>query len=178
MSSVSRFLRQRQTGSTILGTASASDSVYVMIPGSGNYVGNYPNSPYTTTPGYVVSQTLVDVPANSYYRDMGKTIFCAVGTSATSGVAAGSTPGYFREVQIITPQGVANPISVSSFGVGFRSAAGGSGLPGQLPSATNIGDAGYNTFYIPIVVNGVVPTGAAGAAIAVSAAGIRVGEQL
>lgn len=173
MSSVSRFLRQRQTGQTILGNA-AGETFYVMIPGSGNYVGNYPNSPYTTTPGWVVASTPA-LPAGSILRDMGKTIFAAVSSSATT--APTSAPGYFREVQILNPVSPLTPISVSTSGVGLG--MNGTGLPGVLPNGGNAGDAGYNTYYIPIVVNGQIAAAAGSATpLTLSAAGIRVGEQL
>ena len=108
---------------------------------------------------------------------MGKTIFAAVGAGVTP--TAGSTPGFFREVQVITPSTVATPTSVTNFGVGAPPVVlGGTGAPGTSP-AGNVGDAGYNTFYIPIIVGGVVASAAGGASpLVVSAAGIKIGEQL
>jgi hypothetical protein len=178
MSSVTRFLRQRETGQTLL-KYTAGDQLFVMIPGSGNYVGNYPNSPFGQFPGYVVQQTNVNSLTNAVYRDMGKTIYCSVGTTSAAPTSA-ARPGYFREVQILVPSLVANPLSVTNFGVGGSGAltVWGTGLPGTLPAGGNAGDAGYATFYIPIVVGGVVASNDTGTALVVSDAGLRIGEQL
>lgn len=178
MSSVSRFLRQRIVGNT-LAPYTAGELVYVLIPGAGNYVGNYPNSPFGASPGYVVQQSIQNL-SGAVYRDMGKTIYCAVGSNGTSGPSAQSTPGFFREVQIITPSLVANPLAVTTFGVGGSGAnnAAGTGLPGALPAGGNTGDAGYSTFYIPIVVNGIVASGTTGVALTPSIAGYKLSEQL
>ena len=157
MTSVTRFLRQIPTGlSTYAGTD--LDQLYVLVPGSGNYVGNYPNSPYSTAPGYMVKASAAVVGAGTVgsgaavIRDMGKTVFAVISTD--SGATVGN-PGYFRAVQVINPVSVATPTSPSNFGVNGS-------VPNTLPSAGNSGDMGYNTFYVPIVVNGILPANAAG----------------
>jgi hypothetical protein len=170
MSSVTRFLRQRQTGQTMLqGPAATGADVYFnFVAGPGNFVGNYP-------PGEMVDATLnvaglianVGVATTPVMRDMGKTIKASV----VSGPDVG-TPGFFREVQLLIPSTVAFPTSASNNGVIGQ-------LPGQLPAVGNTGDAGYATFYIPIVVDGVVASNALGTApLVISAAGLMVGEQL
>ncbi len=165
MSSCQSFLRQRVTGSTILLTTSVN--YYVFVAGAGNYVGNYP-------PGYMVASTPI-VPTGAVLRDMGKTI--QAGVSADNGSTVGA-PGFFRAVQIITPVVVPSATSSTTFGVG--AGMNGTGLPGQLPSGGNAGDDGYNTYYIPISVGGVVAatSGSNSNPLTVSVAGIRVGEQL
>ena len=190
MSSVQRFLRQRTTGST-LAPVSSTDVLYVLQPGSGNYVGNYPNPFLTTTPGVMVTAgttpVLNAVTAGGYYRDMGKTVFAAVGTAGAAGAGtlnAAATPGYFRAVQIITPgygqgSGATNPgaLPLSAFGVGLG--INGNGLPNSLPSGSNPGDDGYNTYYLPIEVGGVVASNSTGTGVlSVGNAGIRLSEQL
>ena len=162
MSSVTRFLRQRQTGQTIL-PYDNGDDLYVLVAAPSNYVGNYP-------PSAVVPST-PSVPAGSYYRDMGKTIYAPVWANATTANNT-AVPGYFRAVQLITPGYVAG-----AFGVG--KGMNGNGLPGQLPNGANAGDMGYNTYYIPIVVDGRVATDSTGTStLSVSAAGVALGEQL
>lgn len=149
-----------------------------MIPGSGNYVGNYPNSFSGTNPGSVVVVSTSYMSGTTYYlRDMGKTIYAAVGTGSIPG--SGSKPGYFRQVQVITPSIVTSPTASTNFGVGMPPVVtGGNGAPGTSP-AGNIGDAGYNTFFIPIIVGGVVASNNGGTLpLDISAAGLRIGEQL
>jgi hypothetical protein len=174
MSSVQTFLRQRNTGQTLLPLA-GNEALYVMFPGVGNYVGNYPTAPTATNPGAVVSVGAPSLRNDTQYylRDMGKTIFAALGTAA--GPSAGQTPGYFREVQVITPSTVASATSSVTFGVGAPPViASNLGIPGTLPApGGNAGDSGYNTFYIPIVVGGVIASG-----VSLSPAGIRISEQL
>jgi hypothetical protein len=181
MSSVSRFLRQRQTGQTNL-KYTAGEALYVLIPGAGNYVGNYPNSPFTTTPGWVYDVTSsVEVPTGAYFRDMGKTIFCSVSQNTNVAPVAAAQPGFFRAVQLITPgygAGAPGVLPANAFGVGLGMTASG-GSPQLLPSSGNSGDMGYNTFYIPISVGGTVASNATGnALLTLTDAGLLVGEQL
>ena len=173
MSSVQSFLRQRVTGSTILPyTTGTSETYFSFVAGPGNYVGNYPpgtmqdsSSSIPLLPGFPSGGTGVVL------RDMGKTIKASVSTAAGVSPALLGTPGFFRQVQIIVPSIVASPLSQTNNGVIGS-------LPGTLPTG-NAGDGGYATFYIPIIVGGVVASNAAGnAALAIIAAGIRVGEQL
>lgn len=139
MSSVQSFLRQRVVGTRQL---SADDlaNLYVLVAGSGNYVGNYP-------PGYMVkvdaSQTIIG--AGKVLRDMGKTV--KAGISADGGATVG-THGFFRAIQVLVPTTVANATSSTNFGVVGS-------VPGTLP-AGNPGDMGYATYYIPEVLGGVL----------------------
>jgi hypothetical protein len=166
MSSVTRFLRQRVVGTTTLSASSAQ--LYIFIAGAGatgsganallaqsNYVGNYP-------PGYLVAGPTVanlQVAAqggliNPILRDMGKTIRASLAT-ATDGQTLGA-PGFWRQVQVLDPSVVSSPTASTNFGVTGQA-------PGNRPtlSSGNVGDDGYNTYYIPIEVNGVVPGTAA-----------------
>jgi hypothetical protein len=164
MSSVQSFLRQRVTGSTLVpGPAPATALTYFVLQAdASNYVGNYPPGVMIDASAQVA--TLVALAGNGgstapapVLRDMGKTI------KATFGLTG--TPGFFRAVQIISPSGVAFPTSVSNYGV-IGSA------PGLLP-AGNAGDDGYATYYIPIVVGGVIASG-----VTLSSGGVKIGEQL
>lgn len=140
MTSVTRFLRQIPTGLTTYTVDTAN--LYALVPTAGNYVGNYP-------PGYMVSIAATNVggPLPRVVRDMGKTVFA--GISSNGGTTVGN-PGYFRAVQILSPVSVATPTSSTNFGVQGS-------VPGTLPApGGNPGDMGYNTFYIPIVVNGIL----------------------
>jgi hypothetical protein len=172
MTSVQSFLRQRVTGSTILAgpTPTGTDVYFTFVAGSGNYVGNYP-------PGSMVDATsnvaglltaVTGAAVVPLMRDMGKTVKASVVASTFVG-----TPGFFREVQVLVPSIVASATSSSANGVIGQ-------LPGSLPApGGNAGDAGYATFYIPIVVSGVVASTAAAVPVAltVSSAGIKIGEQ-
>ena len=167
MTSVQRFLRQRSVGNTTLSVpATPGTDLYVFIATSGNYVGNYP-------PGVMVTATaaganLPALPAGTVLRDMGKTIQASV-SAGTSPYTDAGTLGFFREVQIVSPVTVATATSSSTFGVGVGSAGAGT-LPGVLP-AGNAGDDGYGTFYLAIVVDGVVASGPLGVGTAALSAG-------
>lgn len=141
MTSVQKFLRQIQAPNSIL-QAPTNDCYYVFVATSGNYVGNYP-------PGYMQIAALnpVSIGQGTLIRDMGKTIKAVIGTSA------GATAGFFREVQMITPVAVASATASTTFGVGVASQVG-----QTLPSAGNVGDDGYGTYYIPIIVDGTIAT--------------------
>ena len=78
-------------------------------------------------------------------RDMGKTI--------KAPITLLGTPGFFREVQLITPVALAGATASSTFGVGINSAG-----AQTLPAAGNVGDTGYGTYYIPIIIDGVIAT--------------------
>jgi hypothetical protein len=143
MTSVQKFLRQRYVPNTIL-QAPTNNCYYVFVASAaaGNYVGNYP-------PGYMVIAANIPVPAEgALVRDMGKTIKCTI--SADSG-STFSTLGFFREVQVLSPSSPATATASTTFGVGTNA----SGAQ-VLPSAGNVGDRGYGTFYIPIVVEGII----------------------
>ncbi len=122
MSSVTRFLRQIPTGLAYY-TCPSGTQFYEFVPAAGNYVGNYP-------PGYVQTLSVSFNPATMILRDMGKTIKTVIG-------AAGTTLGFYREYQILTPS-----LQPATFGV--------IGSPAD-PSAT----APYYTVYLPVTVAGV-----------------------
>jgi hypothetical protein len=146
MSSVQKFLRQRVVTSTILQAPTNAACYYVFVPTAGNYVGNYP-------PGYVFPANTTGAfnafPALSglLIRDMGKTIKC-VPSNTSAAPDASATPGFFREVQLISPVTVASATASSNFGV--------IGTAAQSIPSGNVGDAGYGTFYIPIIIDGTI----------------------
>jgi len=90
------------------------------------------------------------VGQGSLIRDMGKTIK-AVNVQSAGTLNAGATPGFFREVQMISPVTIASATASSTFGVGV-----GSQGAQTLPSAGNVGDTGYGTYYIPIIIDGTI----------------------
>ena len=149
MSSVQSFLKQRAPGSSLYVTTDITN-VYVLVAGSGNVVGNYANDV-----GFMVSLAnagaFLSGGTQLVMRDMGKTVKASVSTSATI-ASTTSLPGFFRQVQFLYPTATS-----LTFGVNGQQA-------GTFP-AGNTGDKGFNSFYIPIVVEGVVPTNAAGTAL-------------
>jgi hypothetical protein len=148
MSSVQSFLRQRVVGTTTLSPPASGYYTFVADAAAGNYVGNYP-------PGYMVAATTPAPLGSAVLRDMGKTIKSRISSNNT-GTGTFGTPGFFREVQVIIPAAVATATSASTYGVGVGVNTSG-GVPGALPAGGNVGDDGYNTYYIPIAVGGVVP---------------------
>ena len=165
MSSVQSFLRQRQTGQTLVTGPSPATalSYFVLQADASNYVGNYPPGVMLDASAQVVAllatnSITVGVNQAPVLRDMGKTIKATVGLTGT--------PGFFRAVQIINPSTVASATSQSNYGV--------IGSAGGFLPAGNAGDFGFGTYYIPIVVGGVI----AGGGVALSAAGVTLGEQL
>lgn len=140
MSSIQSFLRQRNVANTIFQAPTTSGCYYTFVAGSGNYVGNYP-------PGYMSAVSGVPEGKGTLVRDMGKTIKAPIGT----GVSA--TSGFFREIQFIDPQPAVSATGSTTFGVGI-----GSQGAGVLPAAGNVGDAGYGTYYLAIVVDGTLAT--------------------
>ena len=151
MSSVQSFLRQRTPGSTVF-QSTAPSNLYVLIAGSGNIVGNYGNSV-----GYMVLASTAGVPTTAitpagslaYIRDMGKTVQAPYSSSLTA-PASTAISGFFRQVQVLD-----NSLSSSQATFGVQGQA-----PGTF-NASNPGDKGYNTFYIPVAVGGVFPVGGA-----------------
>lgn len=142
MSSTQGYLRQRSIPNTLF-KAPTNGCYYIFVAGAGNYVGNYP-------PGYMVFAEghPFDISGINYIiRDMGKTIKAPILASGVLG-----TPGFFREFQFIDPVSVATPTSSTTFGV-FGDAA-------QSFPPGNVGNTGYATFYVPIVVDGIVASGA------------------
>jgi hypothetical protein len=85
------------------------------------------------------------IPAGTIMRDMGKTIQAVI-----LPVNYNATPGFFRAVQLITPDAAVSATGKTTFGV-----------YGNVPRFLrpgNIGDMGYRTYYTPIVVNGTLGT--------------------
>jgi len=168
MSSVTRFIRQVPVSTTYYNAAeivaNPQTTAYEFWPSSSNYVGNYPAGYNSTNGGYVTASTLllqsaIKNAANGQapvLRDMGKTIFAPIGTVTANTPAAptSATPnfGYFRQVQLITP-------NVITQGPGFM--GGTTGTTFGVNGAPNLPDAAtdYLTFYIPVTVAGI--TGAA-----------------
>jgi hypothetical protein len=135
MSSVTSFIKQVPAASQYFSAASlANTNVYELIPLSSNVVGNYP-------PGYVQLVSAFSLPSGSVCRDMGKTIFSAIG-------AAGTDFGRFRQIQIIVPvpitaaQGYIGGLSGNTFGV----------IGTSITPDTR---TGYFTVYIPVVTAGI-----------------------
>lgn len=152
MSSVQRFLKQTQPGLSFVDVSNAIANAYDLVPGSGNVVGNYPNST-----GYMLAAAgtglaslltnasespLVGGGANTnavFIRDMGKTLLAPIG-SLTGNV------GYFRQYQLVVLS--PNPAATGqTFGV----------VGPHLPSTG--GSATYATFYLPSPVAGVLAVG-------------------
>lgn len=181
MSSVQSYLRQRVVGTTtfaapatptpmqlyclIAGNAAAGTTALAAVA-AGNYVGNYP-------PGYLVAgPTIANLKlaaqgglVNPILRDLGKTIYAPLANAVTATLPFG-TAGYWRAVQVLDPSLVTT---------------GNSGITGQVPgfrplaTGGNNGDKGYNTYYIPIVVNGLAPSDTAGAPLVTSDATMLLG---
>ena len=154
MSSIQSSLRQRVIGTrNIAASGNPNSALYVFIPTSANYVGNYP-------PGFMVAASVAGtflpnpLPTGTILRDTGKTIKAVTSSTTTAPTDLTSYAGFFREVQLISPVTVASATASSTFGVGVG-AAGAGAAPGSYPPG-NAGDDGYGTFYIPIVVDGVV----------------------
>jgi hypothetical protein len=168
MSSCQSFLRQRVVGTTTLnavdttqlytfvaGGGAAGTTAYAALA-AGNYIGNYP-------PGYLVAgPTVAELASaaqggvvNPIIRDMGKTIKASLADAAAA--TQFGTPGFWREIQVLSPVTVSGPTIATNNGVTGQAA-------GFRPSFGNNGDGGYQTFYVPIVVDGVVPSNSAGTA--------------
>ena len=178
MSSTQRFLRQRVVSNTLLSASALTapnTQLYVMIAGAGNYVGNYPNAVGWMVTASVAGAALPLLPSTAVLRDMGKTVYATVSAS-TSAASATAKPGFFREVQIVVPSTVASATASTTFGVGLGAAGAGT-LPAALPSG-NAGDDGYGTFYLPIVVDGVIASDATGTALTPLAVTPLLGNQL
>jgi len=109
--------------------------------------------------------TAVAGPMGSLVRDMGKTIKAPISLTGTA--------GFFREVQMITPVTVASATASTTFGVGFNSRG-----AQNLPSAGNVGDTGYGTYYIPIIIDGVIASDAAGTKATLPTSYLPLGGQM
>jgi hypothetical protein len=139
MTSAHKMLRQRDQATSILKALTITESeesvsnYWYLVPTSGNYVGNY-------APGYMMPVPASQIPAGTLVRDMGKTI------QAPTYYYFGFTSGFFRAVQLITPDRAVSATGNTTFGV-----------YGNAPRSLrpgNVGDMGYRTYYTPIVLNG------------------------
>lgn len=156
MSSVTRFLKQVSPSQQYMAApalATLAAQACEFIPLSANVVGNYP-------PGYIIAaeastqaaiQAIVTGRSQQLcvLRDMGKVVYAPLASSlanAQAGVSSG-TSGYFRQVQLLLPQPIVNSQN-------FIGGANGN-LFGNQGGAAAIYDA-YMTFYLPVVINGVL----------------------
>lgn len=140
MSSIQSFLRQRNVANTIFQAPTTTGCYYNFIADNGNYVGNYP-------PGYMAtaSASVAEEADGKLIRDMGKTIKARIANAEDGVLGSSATEGFFREVQLITP---AVASTSSSFGV-----------QGHV-AGPNPGNAGYDTYYLAIIVDGTIATSA------------------
>jgi hypothetical protein len=145
MTSIDKTLRQRDQA-TSFASAPSNPCYYTFIAISGNYVGNY-------SPGYMQKTAEIPTGKGILIRDMGKTIKAPIGVSGVLDINA--TSGFFRAVQFIFPVASVSATGSTTFGVGI-----GSSGAAVLPTAGNIGDTGYGTYYIPVVVDGTLATSA------------------
>jgi hypothetical protein len=147
MSSVTRFIRQIPLATTYYNVTSgilAGTGVYEFVPTGGNYVGNYP-------PGYMqlasdaLKTALVNAGTSTtlVLRDMGKTIFAPVGTSASADA------GYFRQVQLLKP----TPVTAAQ---GFIGGTAGNNFGVLGDNNTPDAYTDFMTFYIAVPVAGVL----------------------
>ena len=174
MSSVSRFIRQvplsttYYNAATVVTAANVATYVYEFVPSAANYVGNYPVA-FSTAGGTMQTASAALVAninqvvnaaggaSNLVLRDMGKTIFAATSS-------AGTSFGYFRQVQLLQPsaisstQGFIGGTSGSTFGV-----LGANNTPDVYTD--------FLTFYIPVSVAGVAGVAAATSSGAYALAG-------
>lgn len=133
MTSVLKIQRQRNLATTFL-QAPNENTYFYFVPIMGNYVGNYP-------PGYMMPLSMVP-PEGTLLRDMGKTVIAPVTFDSRA------VPGFFRAVQLIKPTAAVSAIGKTTFGVGGN-------VPRSITTG-NIGDMGYRTYYLPIIVDGTI----------------------
>jgi hypothetical protein len=164
MSSVQSFLRQIPVGQSLYANNSLLEiaaAACVFVPGTGNYVGNYP--PGLVAPASADVKGAIANAAQGYsptvhiVRDMGKTIYAETATTlanAVAGTGSGES-GYFRQVQVLVPQPIK---SVQGFIGGVAGSA--FGVVGGSPDPYS----SYLTVYVPTSVAGVYafPSGVVG----------------
>jgi len=161
MSSVTRFLKQLPAGGNQVYVNNASlanllSVAFELVPTSGNVVGNYP--PALMVQAAASGTGLDGQIANAFQaaqvaggvgvlRDMGKTVFAqaATGTAAAPTAVAANGFSYFRQVQLLVPQGLTNSYAI-----------GGTSGPTFGVIGQNLALSPYVTFYIPSAVAGIV----------------------
>jgi len=143
MTSIDKTLRQRDQATSIV-SAPSNPCYYTFIAISGNYVGNY-------SPGYMQKTAEIPTGKGILLRDMGKTVKAPIGIGGV--LKPSATNGYFRAIQFIAPVVVSSATSSTTFGVGI-----GSQGAAVLPTAGNVADVGYGTYYIPVSVDGTLAT--------------------
>jgi len=156
MSSVTRFLKQVSPSEQYIAApalATLAGQACEFIPSSANVVGNYPPgfmiAAQASTQAAIQSITSGRSQTLCVLRDMGKVVYAPLAANlaaAQAGTASG-TSGYFRQVQLLLPQ----PITNSQ---GFVGGASGNlfGVQGGAASVY----AAYLSFYVPVVVGGVL----------------------
>lgn len=136
MTSVLTIQRQRDQAVTLLDAP--NEAIYfIFVPTMGNNIGNYP-------PGYMMPLRKMIPPVGTLIRDMGKTIFAPYSFDSRA------TSGFFRAIQLITPTAAVSAIGKTTFGI-----------EGSVPrslTAGNIGDMGYRTYYLAVIVDGTIVT--------------------
>ena len=148
MSSVTRFIRQVPLSTTYYNPSAgvlAGTDAYELVTSSSNYVGNYPgNGDYVQTASALTAAIAAADAATGTFilRDMGKTIYAQVGNASSGNF------GWFRQVQGLN----VSPITSSS---GLLGGPNGSvfGVSNGTPDTNN---TDYLTFYIPVVLAGVL----------------------
>lgn len=105
-------------------------------------------------PGYMVA-VAAPVVAGKLIRDMGKTIKAKVGADPNGTARA----GFFRAVQVVDPSNADLVL-------------------GNAPVAADVGNKGYQTYYLATVVDGGVATDAAGVAASLPASYVPFGGSM
>jgi hypothetical protein len=193
MSSITRFIRQRNTENsyllpaTVLSFNSLVDfrNVFEFIPSASNTAGNYAPGTMVLATGisgsnvittlqniiaYLSSSTTFSTSQTAalnllVLRDLGKTIRTTVATTSTNALV-GTTVGtaYFRQVQLLYPTAISYIASPSSNLFGQ-----------QLNSASDLYSS-YVTFYIPVVVDNIGVNGLTGISASVLPIGVVSGQ--
>lgn len=156
MSSVTRFLKQVSPSEQYIAApalATLAGQACEFVPSSANVVGNYPPgfmiAAQASTQAAIQSITSGRSQVVCVLRDMGKVVYAPLAANlaaAQAGTASG-TSGYFRQVQLLLPQPITNT-------QGFIGGASGNlfGVQGGAGSVY----AAYLTFYLPVVIGGVL----------------------
>jgi hypothetical protein len=162
MSSVTRFVKQVHPSESYLSVPAVTALIVNAVefaPAAGNVAGNY--APGFVSPAsdnlkgainaaYALSQNTA--AGGMVLRDMGKTIFAqssATYAGALAGTGLTGNFGYYRQVQLLTPQ----PLTLAQGSVGGL-AGNAFGVSGSSPDGASA--CPYLTFYLPVVVKGVL----------------------